>query len=149
MRPHDLQYAEACLERWGAWVEGHLDQSLYPQALQLWTLGHGTAGHRILCASMPKRVWTVDLIVNRSPQPIKEAAYARFVYILDDHNRQIPEELKISLLGISARLYHRRISKVRRLVASNINLPLDNTVCTGSLFDQHGALSLMQKIGSH
>jgi hypothetical protein len=118
---HEREVVKQWLERWGDWMERHLQdfhslpriESAYASRMGR---GGGTGGHRILCPIMPRLIWICDYHIGRLPDHEKEAINVWYVYKLKPDHTEWTGREKADALGISfGSLCMRKSRGIRRL----------------------------------
>lgn len=122
---HEIQYAKALLDRWGAYMERHMaDQHGLPRIEIIYASrigkGGGGPGHQILCMDPPRSIWVTGYLVSRLPPAEKEAIEAWHVFRLKPDNREWAQQEKAEILRINYGTFRARVSRGTRRIAAKL-----------------------------
>lgn len=105
------------LNRWGKWIEKHVDYTGHPSinaiVAQLYGAGGGTPGHRILCLEMPTGVYATHMRVLMLTENEREAVYLYFAVQVKDDGTLWTVNEKCRIYGIREESLRRRLSRAR------------------------------------
>lgn len=105
------------LNRWGKWMERHLDYTGHPSinaiVAQLYGAGGGTPGHRILCLDMPTGVYATHMRVLMLTESEREAVYLYFAVQVKEDGTLWTVQEKCLIYGIKEESLRRRLARAR------------------------------------
>jgi hypothetical protein len=113
------------LNRWGDWVEKHMDFDGYPSINILESyIGSdlGAPGHRILCLDMPTDVYHTHQRVIRLPESEREAVWIAYVPRMKPDGTVWPLRELVRLVNINDDAFHQRLSRAKRRLAGVLPL---------------------------
>jgi hypothetical protein len=113
------------LNRWGDWVEKHLDFDGYPSINILESyIGSdlGAPGHRILCLEMPTDVYHTHQRVIRLPESEREAVWIAYVPRMKQNGTVWSKHELMGLLDMDTDAFHQRLSRAKRRLAGVLPL---------------------------
>lgn len=113
------------LNRWGDWVEKHMDFDGYPRANILESyIGSdlGAPGHRILCLEMPTDVYHTHQRIIRLPQAEREAVWIAYVPRMKANGTVWEVRDLLRLADIDTDAFHQRLSRAKRRLAGVLPL---------------------------
>lgn len=102
------------LHRWGQFVESTEDRTGLPSAAAFTRIPGTRAGHRILCADMPRKVFFINYAILRLEKMHQAYLQAWYAWTRDEYGhwldqRQKAEELGINYAEFGARVYRSRM----------------------------------------
>lgn len=105
------------LNRWGKWIEKHVDYTGHPSinaiVAQLYGAGGGTPGHRILCLEMPTGVYATHMRVLMLTESEREAVYLYFAVQVKEDGTLWTAPEKCRIYGIKEDSLRRRLARAR------------------------------------
>lgn len=115
-----LRAVSAELNRWGRWIERHLDYDGYPgvNILAAYIGGSGgkIMGHKILCPDMPPEIYAIHARVLRCSEAEQEALWIRYVpRVKPDGTLWTLSEL-CRKAGISEDTLRQRVNRAKRRI---------------------------------
>lgn len=120
---HERLYRKALdseLNRWGAWIERHMDYEGYPgtNILVAFLMGRGgnEPGHRVLCLDMPSHVYAVHGRVIRLEEKLQEALWIWYVPRLKQDGKVWTVRERCLKTGMSEDALHQRLKRARNRI---------------------------------
>lgn len=91
------------LHRWGQFVESTEDQTGLPTAAAFMRIPAESAGHRILCADMPRKIYMLNYAILRLQRLHQLYLTAWYAWTRDEYGHWLDQRQKADELGIG---YH-------------------------------------------
>ena len=102
------------LNRWGQFMSNTADRNGLPTACAFTRIPGTQAGHRILCADMPKPVYFINQAILRLEPQSQRYLHAWYAWQRDEYGRWLEQSEKVLTLGISYNEFCLQIHRARK-----------------------------------